>query len=57
MDIQDIADERDMSTITIEGHIIKLFEDESLTEAELLSLVKSSDLKEITKTIIAHFPE
>ncbi len=44
-----IAELRDLKIQTIENHIIKLYENEKISLAEILKLVKFSNLKEIKK--------
>ncbi len=56
MNIKDIADERDMSTITIEGHLTELFEEKKITPQEIFTLVSSAHIQKIQSILLSNFP-
>ncbi|EKE27439.1 MAG: hypothetical protein ACD_3C00206G0001 [uncultured bacterium (gcode 4)] len=49
--IKEIAKEREMSTVTIEWHIVRLFEDWLISEEDLLKLVDPVNLEKIKEFI------
>jgi superfamily II DNA helicase RecQ len=53
--IDEIANLRDLKKQTIENHIVKLYKDWKISLAEIMKLVKFSNLKEIKKIITDFF--
>ncbi|NUJ98238.1 RecQ family ATP-dependent DNA helicase [Candidatus Gracilibacteria bacterium] len=55
--IEEIAKEREMSSLTIEGHILKLYEDGDLKKDDILQCANSDNLKQVKKIIDSYFSE
>lgn len=55
--IEEIAKEREMSSLTIEGHILKLYEDGDLKKDDILQCVNSDNLNQVKKIIDSYFSE
>jgi ATP-dependent DNA helicase RecQ len=50
-----ISEKREMSSVTIEWHLIKLYEDSNLWLVDLLKIVKLDNLKKVKETINSYF--
>jgi|GEM_PF-1129695 len=46
-----------MSSLTIEGHILKLYEDGDLKKDDILQCVNSDNLNQVKKIIDSYFSE
>lgn len=55
--IEEIAKEREMSSLTIEWHILKLYEDGDLKKDDILQCANSDNLKQVKKIIDSYFSE
>ena len=56
LDIRAIAKERDMSPVTIEGHLVTLLENKKISQKELFSLVDGENIKAIREVLASDFP-
>ncbi|MDD2487684.1 MAG: RecQ family ATP-dependent DNA helicase [Candidatus Gracilibacteria bacterium] len=54
-DIREISESREIGQVTIEGHIIRLYEDGRIDSDELLKIVKIDNLKLVKNIIDSHF--
>ncbi len=55
MGIEEIADERDVSGVTIEGHMVKLFESGRLSKEDLLTLANTEHVEKVREVLLADF--
>ena len=53
--IKEIASERGMASVTIEGHIIQLFEDERLSAEDILTLTDPEHMRQIMDVLGTDF--
>lgn len=57
LSLQEIAKEREMSLLTIEWHILKLYEDGDLKKEDIINLINADNLKQIRKVIDSDFSD
>ena len=57
MDVPGIAQERGMAAVTIEGHIIKLFEEKKLSHEDIMVLVDPEYVEQVREVVRTDFAE